>query len=193
MTLFSYILAFDAGSAPNPFFRYCTLSICKPRIRRVAQPGDWIIATGPARHHTHRKLVYAMRISEVLPLEKYFRDPRFKRKKPDPGSKNWRLAVGDNLYRKNRDGSWFQRSGTHQLDNAQRDLSGKNALISTHFFYFGANAIKLPPSFQKLAATTQGHRSRFPDQLVHRFTRWLYSRHAPGIHGLPTDHCSSRH
>ncbi len=64
MNLFSYILAYDSGSAPNPYFRYCTLTICKPKIRRKAQPGDWIIATGPARKHTNRKLVYAMRVSD---------------------------------------------------------------------------------------------------------------------------------
>ncbi|WP_442940102.1 hypothetical protein [Nostoc sp.] len=36
MRLFSYCLTCDSGAAPNPFWELCTLAICKPRIRRVA-------------------------------------------------------------------------------------------------------------------------------------------------------------
>ena len=44
--LFSYVLRFDDGAAPNPFGGICTLTICKPAIRRSASVGDWIIGTG---------------------------------------------------------------------------------------------------------------------------------------------------
>jgi len=187
MTLFSYILAHDTGATPNPFFGACTLAICKPTIRRVAQPGDWIIATGPARHHTHAKLVYAMRVAEVLSLEHYFHDPRFNNKKPDLADKDPLRHVGDNLYQPDPDGTWSQLPGPRTPEQAPKDLRGKNALIADHFFYFGTNAIPLPPSFQKLIHTNQGHRSQFPNDLVRRFITWLDGKHTPGIHGHPTD------
>ena len=46
MKYFAYILAFDSGFAPNPFYGYCTLADCKPKIRKQAQVGDWIIGLG---------------------------------------------------------------------------------------------------------------------------------------------------
>ena len=39
MTLYSYIVAYDGGSAPNPFHEFCTLAICKPGMRRTAEKG----------------------------------------------------------------------------------------------------------------------------------------------------------
>ena len=44
--LFSYCIPVDDAAAPNPFWGYCTLAICKPGHWRVAQVGDWVIGTG---------------------------------------------------------------------------------------------------------------------------------------------------
>jgi len=44
--LFSYTIPIDDGAAPNPFNGFCTLTICKPAIRRVARKGDWIAGLG---------------------------------------------------------------------------------------------------------------------------------------------------
>ena len=43
MKLYSYIVAHDGGFAPNPFWGYCTLANCKPKIRQTAKVGDWIV------------------------------------------------------------------------------------------------------------------------------------------------------
>ena len=43
--LFSYVLRYDDGAAPNPFWGTCTLAICKPAIRRKANLGDWVVGT----------------------------------------------------------------------------------------------------------------------------------------------------
>jgi hypothetical protein len=42
-----------------------------------------------------RRLIYAMRISEVLDFDDYFRDTRFAAKKPRAGT--WRERCGDNI------------------------------------------------------------------------------------------------
>lgn len=44
--LYSYVLREDTGFAPNPYHGFCTLACCKPLIRRRAEIGDWVIATG---------------------------------------------------------------------------------------------------------------------------------------------------
>ncbi|WP_225761747.1 hypothetical protein [Acinetobacter sp. Marseille-P8610] len=34
MKIFSYVVSRDFGFAPNPFFNFCTLATCKPKIRK---------------------------------------------------------------------------------------------------------------------------------------------------------------
>src|SRR5882762_6472831 len=46
--LYSYVVARDFGFAPNPFYGFCTLATCKPRIRAHACVGDWVLGTGSA-------------------------------------------------------------------------------------------------------------------------------------------------
>jgi hypothetical protein len=74
MALYSYVLRFDTGDAPNPYGGVCTLTVCKPAIRRTAQVGDWIIGTG-SRHSPVGDiagyLVYAMKVSHKLSLADY--------------------------------------------------------------------------------------------------------------------------
>lgn len=41
--IYSYVLRIDNGAAPNAFGQFCTLTICKPAIRRNAEIGDWVI------------------------------------------------------------------------------------------------------------------------------------------------------
>jgi hypothetical protein len=44
-TLRSYVITSDTGFAPNVTGGYCTLATCKPRIRRNADVGEWILGT----------------------------------------------------------------------------------------------------------------------------------------------------
>jgi len=48
MNYYSYLVEHDFGLAPNPFGGYCTLTVCKPIIRKSSKLriGDWIIGTG---------------------------------------------------------------------------------------------------------------------------------------------------
>jgi len=62
MKLFSYIVASYSGFAPNPFGSYCTLAVCKPRIRNSAKVGDWIVGITPKK--LDNKLVYAMQVKK---------------------------------------------------------------------------------------------------------------------------------
>ena len=74
--LYSYIVANDTGFAPNPFHGYCTLATCKPRIRKTARVGDWIVGTGSKRNGKAGYAVYAMRVTEIMTFDEYWSDPR---------------------------------------------------------------------------------------------------------------------
>lgn len=151
MDLYSYVVRYDSGFAPNPFFGFCTLATCKPPIRRVAQVGDWVIGSGSAAKKVKRggTLVYAMKISEVLTFEDYFDDPRFHRKKPNlHGSR--KQARGDNIYFKVDDG-WSQldsfhtnKDGSPNSDHISRDTGVNRVLISNNFKYFGMDGPQIP-------------------------------------------------
>jgi hypothetical protein len=101
--LFSYCLRYDDGAAPNPFWGVCSLAICKPAIRRVAEVGDWIVGTGSATSpigNIGGDVVYAMRVDEILTMAQYdaFTLAELPKKIPASSSNDPRRLVGDSIY-----------------------------------------------------------------------------------------------
>lgn len=79
MRLCSYVVVYDSGFAPNPFWGLCTLAACTPNHQGLRlKAGEWLIGNSSAR--AGHRLIYAMRVSEVLDFDKYYRDPRFEQK-----------------------------------------------------------------------------------------------------------------
>jgi hypothetical protein len=191
MRLFTYTIRVDDGAAPNPFGGLCTLTICKPGIRRNAQVDDWIAGFG-SKHapsgDLSGRLVYAMRVTRVLSMEEYDRLALtcWPLKLPDFGSRDLTRRLGDCIY----DFSTTrprQRAGVHGPANATRDLGGKNALLSDHFFYVGNKAIPLPKKLRPILHQTQGHKCLANAPYVGAFLRWIDSLHLePGqLYGRP--------
>ncbi|MBI5488808.1 MAG: hypothetical protein HY905_15845 [Deltaproteobacteria bacterium] len=187
MRLFSYILRYDDGFAPNPFHGRCTLACCKPVIRRVAQPGDWVVGLTSGGVG----VVYAMQVSEKPPFAQYWSDPRFARKHPDRECADPKRRCGDNIYRPLRDGEFEQRPSPHSNDDGTpnekamaHDLGGKFVLVGKPFVYFGAHAPPLPPDLEFLKVR-RGHRSRFSEEQVERFVAWFGRLRARGMRGKP--------
>lgn len=81
---FSYKLDHDFGLAPNPFWNYCTLGVCKSQIRnnRNLQIGSWIFGLGSRKLNRENHLIYAMQVEEKLTFQEYWTDIRFQNKKP---------------------------------------------------------------------------------------------------------------
>src|SRR5579872_1961476 len=139
--LFTYTIPIDDGAAPNPFHGMCSLAICKPDIRRVAEPDDWVVGLGSKNAPSgdlSGRLVYAMRVEEVLTLEEYDRQAqaRWPHRIPNPRSLDLSERLGDCIYDFST-GAPVQRKGVHGPDDIERDLGGRNVLLSRHFFYFG--------------------------------------------------------
>jgi Nucleotide modification associated domain 2 len=175
--LYSYTVRVDDGAAPNPFRGLCTLTICKPVIRRVAEPGDWIAVTGSRNAPSgdlSGYLVYAMRVDEVLSLANYDQccGQFWRRRIPGISSLDLSERLGNCIYDFSR-GEPIQRPCVHGPLNISKDLSGQNALVSKHFYYFGSRAIPLPPHLAEMCHQTQGHRSDANDPFFKDFVRWI--------------------
>ena len=193
--LYSYVVARDYGFAPNPFFGFCTLATCKPQIRRTAAVGDWIVGTGSGRHGRAAHIVYAMRVTEAMSFNDYWQDHRFRLKRPNMHA-SIRSAFGDNIYHRNDvTGEWNQvdshhsyQHGTPNAKNICHDTSVDRVLVSDDFLYWGSSGPRIPPSFRdEICKGGQGHRCRFPADLVSRCIAWLRGLNETGYGGDPLD------
>ncbi len=191
MRLFTYTIPIDDGAAPNPFHGMCSLAICKPGIRRVAKPNDWVAGLGsknaPSGDLSYH-LVYAMRVQKVLSLKKYdlWSNLIWPYRIPDIRSADPIKRLGDCIYDFSNV-SIKQRLSVHDQSNMKTDLNGENALISYDFYYFGNRAIPLPPYLQDICHHNQGHRSDANNPFVDKFVSWLRSsKYKPGqMYGWP--------
>lgn len=96
MTLFSYVVQHDLGMSPNPTGGFCTLAFCKfsqtgtkSNIVELAKKGDWVVGTGGKNNRSsgHGTLVYAMKVTDKMPLATFLKHSRFKgRYGNDPGA-----------------------------------------------------------------------------------------------------------
>ena len=198
MAYYSYLVEHDFGLAPNPFGKYCTLAVCKPKIRKSSnlRLDDWIIGTGSkALENTSRKklkhhLIYTMQVSEIILMEKYWSDPRFEYKKPIINGPLVSM-YGDNFYHKDLSGKWIQEDSAHSShdgktneEHLKTDTSGKNVLIAELFYYFGDKAPLIPKSLQDICHTTLGEK-KLSEEKGEQFVDWVRSNFNSGINGDP--------
>lgn len=203
MRVFSYVVARDYGFAPNPFWGYCTLATCKPQIRNSALAGDWVVGTGSVKYSLHENLVYAMRVTEAMTYEDYWRDPRFLQKRPvlNGSTVQW---FGDNIYHRNpRTRRWMQESSHHSRDNGrpnrkniERDTSTDRVLVSDDYVYFGRSAPRLPAQFRRIGSELwkngAGHKCNFPETYVERIVAWIRSLDVSGCVDDPAEFAEIR-
>ncbi|MHC2754862.1 hypothetical protein ACVIWV_010377 [Bradyrhizobium diazoefficiens] len=122
MTLFSYVIEHDLGFAPNPFHGVCTLACCKPQIRKSAKKGDYILGTGAADPKLTGHLTYWMRVDEVMSFDEYWKDRRFRRKKPVMTATTY-LRYGDNIYHhRDSNEAFIQEDSFHSLEDGSVSL-----------------------------------------------------------------------
>lgn len=197
MRLFSYVVARDYGFAPNPFFGVCTLATCKPRIRKAAAVGDWVVGTGSAKQNRQGLLVYAMCVTEAMTFNQYWADARFQRKKPNLRG-SLKQAFGDNIYFKEDGDRWHQlnshhsyQDGTPNPHNIDNDTQADRVLISAEYTYWGGDGPQIDARFRNYGGqdicARRNHRSNFPPGLPDVFVAWFHSLDAHGYLGEPLD------
>lgn len=194
MRVFSYVIDHDLGFAPNPFHRVCTVSACKPLIRQHAQVGDYVAGTGSKPNNLQNQLVYWMQIDEIVTFDKYWDDPRFRRKRPLMSGSRMQI-YGDNIYHRDLDGNFLQEDSFHSelhgvasIPNLTRDTGRTDrVLISRKYAYWGDAAPLIPIDLRDLVHPTQGHRCNFSDDRVEAFVTWFNSMTSRGFLGRPAN------
>lgn len=139
--LFVYRIVTDSGAAPHISEGHLTLTICKPKIRKSAKNGDYVLALMAqsnnamktlkkskvvSNNNKHFQAAYLFRVGEVVPLERY--DEWCATHAP---SKICTAEHFDGNAQYNKNLKW--RLGPHGPDERNRNLSGCNSITSTHF------------------------------------------------------------
>ncbi len=168
---FLYKLTSDRGGAPcavepapgQPAL--LTLAICKPAIRRTAQPGDRILgitsrALAQSDGYPLGAVIYAAIVGERVDAREYFCQESPFTHRPD-----CIYEFHQQLGRASHRGlSALHQDERHQLRDLGRYPMYKNGhvLLSGDFRYFGAAAITIPSRLALLTMTAetlgQGHR-----------------------------------
>lgn len=197
LRLHSYVVKRDYGFAPNPFYGFCTLATCKPIIRRTALVGDWIVGTGSKEQDREGRIVYAMRVGETMSYDEYWKDRRFRDKRPNlRGSK--KQAFGDNIYSRDKTGRWRQVDSHHSLSdgtpnqrNIDHDTQSDRVLISDTYVYWGGSGPLIPKRLRRFQGFDlcggRGHKNSFPEQMITEFVAWLQTQGETGYCGVPLD------
>jgi hypothetical protein len=175
MKAYSYVIATDAGSAPNFEPPAATLAVCKPKIRKSAHVGDLVVAfagrrLGPEPHAVR----WAGVVSEKLLFSEYWNDDRFEGKKPRAS------LVPDNIYRLVHGRLIQVPNSTHPPAATEKDISGMYVLVLDPAWYFGSAGAILPAAFglRLPENARRGHRvNDLSDSEWKTLRRWLnYTR-----------------
>lgn len=180
MKLYTYSLLYDDGAAPNPYWGICTLAIRKPAIRLAAEVDDWIVGLGSVKSplgDISDHMVYAMKVTSKLTLKDYdqFCKTFLPKKMPDWRNRDYRRRIGDCIYNYIAGPDPKMRTGIHTEENRERDLSGKYALLSKQFYYFGNKPVKLPDELHPIMHTAWGHKSESNQPFIVSFVDWIES------------------
>ena len=191
---FSYKMADDTGFAPNPFQGFLTLANCKPCFRQSKKIGDWIAGFTSKRLNNEKigeeKLIYLMKVTNKVTYEEYWNTPEFECKKPKLDSVNVEDKAGDNIYKPNNEhtGGFEQIANkNHFYYDKEHDLTGKNVLISDHFYYFGGKPITIPDEFRpKIPNGQSAHGSRtYDENKILQLIDYIESKYPMGVINMP--------
>jgi hypothetical protein len=167
--LYSYVVDHDTGFAPNPYGGLCTLCRCKFRKHRqgkrniveLAKVGDWVIGTGGAN----------------------------KKKSAGHGKLIYAMRVDEKPTRE----EYYSHFSHDRRDNKPpSDPFEKHeqfALVSHHFYYFGANAVEIPTEYD-VEKKGPGFRRHFEPADIRRFLEWVTKQFKIGKHGEPCQQSS---
>ena len=193
MRFYSYRVEHDFGLAPNPFWKYCTLAVCKGQIRnsRKLSIGDWIFGFGTKSLGVPQKLIYAMRVDEIVTFDEYWNDKRFAYKKPVING-SLKQMYGDNFYHTvngvvvQENSAHSKNDGIENSEHKEKDTRGKNVLVSSCFYYFGDACVEIPTEFKSIIGTPRPIKSgSIPEEVKEPFLNWLSSNFQQGIMGDP--------
>jgi hypothetical protein len=182
--LHTYVIATDAGSAPNYDPPFTTLAVCKPRIRRKAALGDVVLAfTGVTVGPDPHAVCWAGQVKEKLTFAEYWRDRRFRGKKPG------QCQTPDNFYEPVAGGLRQIANRTHGPGALMRDTGGLYVLVCDPTWRFGKGGPNLPSEFGFRVSLTarRGERAHDLSPTAWRSLREWFECEKMKRSGLPVD------
>jgi len=177
MNILTYVIEHDLGFAPNPFHGVCTLACCKPRIRKNAEIGDYVLGTGAALPNLRGFLTYWMQVDEITTFDAYWADRRFRHKRPAMlGTTVYRY--GDNIYHRDGTETYRQEYSFHSMEDGsvspgdlRRDTSMTDkVLIGRNFAFWGKSGVLLP---EHLSCFVRRERHCYSEAQKAAFLEWL--------------------
>ncbi|OXT01972.1 hypothetical protein B7H23_03275 [Notoacmeibacter marinus] len=150
-SVYVYAVSYDLGFAPNPFGGLCTLACCKPKIRGLAQEGDWIVGLTGHKTAPALRCVFAMVVTGDTNFDEYWANPDYRSRRPVRNGTP-KKHVGDNIYHRDApDAPWIQEDSVHSRPdgtqcplNTAHDTRIERVLLSERFVYFGEAAEAVP-------------------------------------------------
>ena len=132
---FIYSLTSDHGSAPNPYGNMLSLALCKPLIRKNAQPGDMVLGITGSDLAKNRGygIIWIGEVDQAISFNQYH--DSFPDRIPRENTPNW--FTGDNIYTKT--GNNFNQipNPSHDERSIEHDTKVDRVLIFKNFTYFG--------------------------------------------------------
>jgi hypothetical protein len=195
MNIHPYVVQHDKGFAPNPFYGVCTLACCKPRIRRKADLGDIVIGFGSASKAVNfgGRVIFWMKVDEIISLEDYWSDERFIVKRPAMKS-SLMHCYGDNIYhRDTATGEWIQEHSFHfdgpdaGRGNLKTDTATNRVLIGHEFTYWGKAAPKVPDHLTFLVPKLRTEPCHWSEEQKSACMEWICSISERGFRDDPVD------
>jgi hypothetical protein len=153
------------------------------------------VGTGSRPNGGLGRLIYWMCIDEIIDFDRYWVDPRFRRKRPVMRG-SLVLRYGDNVYHRDpQTGCFIQEDSFHSepagqlsMPNLRRDTGTTDrVLLGREFAYWGARGPAVPPDFAEFVHRTQGHKCCFPAERAEALVAWLRAQPDRGCMGDPTN------
>lgn len=145
---------------------------------------DWVI--GFLSKSRGNKLLYAMKLDNVIEFDEYYHDKKYFKKRPNLDG-TWKERCGDNMYYKNKAGSWVQVKTVYHRGMLEKDTRYPMVFVSNKYYYFGHNAIAVPEQFVDLIPKRHGVKCDHDSSLVKLFIDWIERNSKSGIQGMPID------
>lgn len=161
--IYRYILTHDGGMAPCPDDGLISLGTCKPVIRRMAKPGDWVLGFRPGSL-VRGLLLWAGKVEQVMTHGEY------------------QLAHpnrSDAVYQLLSNGKYKRLAPDYHPTQKEMDRdTGAPVLLFApwHSHYFHGIPEPLPEELAHLAAAGRGHRvTDATPELIAHLESWLGS------------------
>ena len=189
--IYVYKMVVDNGGAPCVYRDLLSLAICKPKVRKTAEPGSLVFGFGGQR--LGGRLIFAARITDKPGVGDYYRTPVY-RGRPDRIYRN----VGGRPKRVK--GAKFHSLTDQSATDVGPHFEKAYVLISDDFRYFGAAGTtdyqdRFKTLTTMLTSLHRGHRLNHDWNLHEELCLLAYELwrdNPPGKNGEPSDADHSR-